>query len=183
MNIKSKKQNIVKNRVFNKALLLLFFISCSQSLFCQFYNGSQLSFGKNRVQYSDKFWTFYRFDNFDTYFYLGGKNLAIFTAKYAKENISIIEKKLNYNLENKIQFIIYNRLSDLKESNIGLLSDEQYNTGGITHIVGSKVFLYYDGNHENFKKQICAGIAQIALNDLMFGEQIAAKVKNSTLLT
>ena len=151
--------------------------------FPQFYNGSQLTFGKNRVQFIDKYWTFYKFNKFDTYFYLNGKPLALFTEKFASENISLIEKKLDYNLENKIQFIIFNTLSDLKESNIGLLSDEQYNIGGITHIVGAKVFLYYDGNHENLKRQIKAGIAQSVLNEMMYGVQITAKIKNSALLS
>jgi len=164
-------------------LLLLCLLLMSFSATAQFYNGSQLTFGKNRVQYTDNFWTFYRYDKFDTYFYLNGKSLAIYTAKYADLCISSIEKELDYNLENKIQFIIFNRLSDLKASNIGLVSDEQYNVGGITHIIGSKVFIYYDGSHENLKRQIKAGIARVVLNELMFGEQITAKIKNSTLLS
>ena len=151
--------------------------------YSQFYNGSQLTFGKNRVQFTDNFWTYYKFNKFDTYFYLGGKSLAIFTAKFADESIKSVEKKLDYNLENKIQFILFNRLSDLKESNIGLVSDEQYNVGGITHIIGSKVFIYYDGNHEDLKQQIKAGIARVVLDGLINGEQITAKVKNGTLLT
>ncbi len=173
----------------NRVLLLKVSILIFAGFFCfneskgQFYNGSQLSFGKSRVQFTDNFWTFYRFNKFDTYFYLCGKSLAIFTAKFADENISLIEKKLDYNLENKIQFILFNRLSDLKASNIGLVSDEQYNVGGITHIIGSKVFIYYNGDHENLKQQIKAGIAQVVLNELMYGEQITAKIKNSTLLS
>jgi Tol biopolymer transport system component len=109
--------------------------------------------------------------------------LAIYTAKYAESCISSIEKKLDYNIENKIQFIIFNRLSDLKQSNIGLVSDEQYNIGGITHIVGSKVFIYYDGSHVNLERQIKAGIANAVLNELIYGSKITTKVKNAALLT
>lgn len=167
-----------------KRLLLLLLPALLQtSLFAQFYNGSQLTFGKSRVQFTNNFWTFYRFEKFDTYFYTTGKPLAIYTAKFADASISAIEKKLDYNLDNKIQFVVFNRLADLKESNIGLISDEQYNVGGVTHIVGSKVFIYYDGNHENLKRQIKAGIANVILNELMNGTQITAKIKNSTLLT
>lgn len=172
----------LKNQLIGFTAFIVFSVLFNKSD-AQFYNGSQLTFGKNRVQFSDRFWTFYRFEKFDTYFYLGGKSLAIFTAKFADENITSIEKKLDYNIENKIQFVIYNKLGDLKESNIGLVSDEQYNIGGITHIVGSKVFIYYDGSHDNLKKQIKAGIAKVVMNELMFGEQITSKIKNSTLLT
>ncbi|MFH0866206.1 MAG: hypothetical protein V1904_08420 [Bacteroidota bacterium] len=170
-------------KILNGFVAVMLFCILYNTAEAQFYNGSQISFGKNRVQFTDNFWTFYRFEKFDTYFYTGGKSLAIFTAKFANENITPIEKKLDYNLENKIQFIIYNKLGDLKESNIGLVSDEQYNVGGITYIVGSKVFIYYDGSHDDLKKQIKAGISKVVLYELMYGEQITAKIKNSTLLT
>ena len=162
---------------------LLLMAAVTTPVFSQFYNGDQLTFGKNRVQYVNNFWTFYKFGKFDTYFYTGGKPLAIYTAKYAESCISSIEKKLDYNIENKIQFIIFNRLSDLKQSNIGLVSDEQYNIGGITHIVGSKVFIFYDGSHVNLERQIKAGIANAVLNELIYGSKITTKVKNSALLT
>jgi Tol biopolymer transport system component len=162
---------------------MLILVIITLPVFPQFYNGSQLTFGKNRVQYTNNFWTFYKFNKFDTYFYTGGKPLAIYTAKYAEESIAEIEKKLDYNIENKIQFVIFNRLADLKQSNIGLVSDEQYNVGGITHIIGSKVFIYYDGSHVNLERQIKAGIAKVVLNELLYGRQITAKIKNSTLLT
>jgi len=166
-----------------RLLLLIGLFESVVPVFSQFYNGSQLTFGKNRVQFNDRYWTFYKFNKFDTYFYLNGKGLAIFTAKFAEDNIAALEKKFDYVIESRIQFVIFNRLSDLKESNIGLVSDEQYNVGGITHIVGSKVFLYYDGNHENFERQIKAGIAQVVMNEMIFGQQITAKIKNSTLLS
>jgi hypothetical protein len=113
----------------------------------QFYNGSQLSFGKSRVQFGDFFWTYYRFDKFDTYFYLNGKELAQFTAEYADKHIKEIELQLQSSLEEKIQFIIFNNLSDLKQSNIGLYGDwDYYNTGGVTRIIGGRVMIFFDGN-------------------------------------
>jgi len=161
--------------------VILFFVSTFTK--AQFYNGSQMTFGKNRIQYSERFWTFYRFTKFDTYFYLGGKSLAIFTAKVAEPNIRRIEKMLDFTLEDKIQFVVFNKLSDLKQSNIGLVNDDKYNTGGVTHIVGSKVFLYFEGDHKKFERQIRAGIAQIMLNQLLYGSHITAKIKNSALLS
>jgi len=147
----------------------------------QFYNGSQLTFGKNRVQYEEFLWTYYRFDNYDIYFYLGGTELAQYTARYVDKHLEEIEDRLDASLEDKIQFILFNNLSDLKQSNIGLVSEDQYNTGGITHIIGKKVFLYYDGNHQNFDRQIRAGIAQTIMNQMMFGGSVGSQIKNSTL--
>lgn len=144
-----------------------------------------MQFGKNRVQYQDmkdRFWSFYRFEKFDTYFYLGGKELSNYTARYATKQIGEIEKIFDYTLDDRIQFIIFNKLSDLKQSNIGLESEQQYNIGGVTFIVGTKVVLYFNGDHRDFEKQIKAGITKVMLNQMMYGGNIKDVVRNSTLL-
>ena len=74
----------------------------------QFYNGSQLTFGKNRVQFNERFWSYYDFKDYNVYFYQGGKSLAIFTAKYAEDEISKIEEKIDFKLNSEIQFIVFN---------------------------------------------------------------------------
>lgn len=163
------------------ALLLMLLIPVAAN--AQFYNGSQLSFGKNRVQYKDFLWTYYSFDKFDTYFYRNGQELALFTARYAQAHLDEIQLKLESSLDDKIQFIIFNNLSDLKQSNIGLMQEQQYNTGGITHIIGKKVFLYFDGSHTNFEKQIRAGISSIIFKQMMFGQRLGSQIKNNTLYT
>ena len=78
----------------------------------QFYNGHQMTFGKNRVQYFNYYWSFYRFDDFDCYFNEYGKDLAEFTADYATKKLEEIEKdKENIDRtlaseKNKVQKII-----------------------------------------------------------------------------
>lgn len=142
-----------------------------------------MTFGKNRVQFNEFLWTYYKFNDFDTYFYLNGKELAQFTAEYANQQIPLMEDKIESYLEKKIQFIIYNNLTDLKQSNIGLITNETYNTGGITHIIGSKVFLYFDGNHVNFEEQIRSGIAEVLFNQMMFGGSVGRQVKTATFFS
>ncbi len=150
----------------------------------QFYNGSQLTFGKSRVQYSDFLWLNFRFEKFDTYYYLNGKELAMYAAEYADKHIKEIELDLQSNLEEKIQFIIFNTLSDLKQSNIGLFGDwDYYNTGGVTRIIGGRVLLFFDGNYEHFDQQIRAGIAQVILNNMIYGTGIGAQIKNNALFS
>ena len=171
---------ILKRSTF-KAIIALMLLMFSLSGYSQFYQGSQLEFGKNRVQYQEFLWTFYMFDDFDIYFYRDGKELAVFTAKYAQDYIPKMERELESNFSKKIRFIVFNNLTDLKQSNIGLINNEQYNTGGVTHIVGEKVFLYFDGSYKNFEKQIRAGIANILINDMMNGGSIGSQIKNSSL--
>jgi len=177
------KKVIPSNKVgFVKMLfLLLLELAMGKEVSAQFYNGSQMSFGKNRVQFKEFQWTYYKFDDFDVYFYLGGKELALYTSKFVKDHLDEIEDKLDTGLDDKMQFIIFNNLTDLKQSNIGLINDEQYNTGGITHIIGKKVFIYFDGSHANFDRQIRAGVAQSIVNQLLYGSSIGSQMKNTSL--
>jgi hypothetical protein len=174
-----KKIKVIKEGI----ILILFFFLFSSNSIAQFYNGSQTNFGKNRVQYNNHFWSFYRFEKFDTYFYTNGPELAAFTAQYANKTIRQIEHKLDYPMDGKIQFVVFNKLSDLKQSNIGMMNESEYNIGGITHIVGSKVFVYFDGSHVNLQRQIRAGIANVIMDQMMFGGRITAMMKNSALLS
>jgi len=168
--------------IANRYSLIALVVFLSADGLGQFYNGSQLTFGKSRVQYNDFFWTYFRFDKFDTYFYLNGRELAEYTAEYADQNIRKIELMLQSGLEDKIQFIIFNNLSDLKQSNIGLYGDwDTYNTGGVTRIVGGRVLLYFDGDYGHFEEQIRAGIATVILNQMMYGVGIGAQIKNNAL--
>lgn len=150
--------------------------------FGQFYNGSQTDFGQNRVQYQDFKWNYYKFDKYEVYYNTGGKELAIYVARAAKRHIADIEKFFDYTLDDRIQFIVYNKQEDFKQSNVGLNSDEGQNVGGVTHIVGRKVFLYYENDHVNLEEQIRAGIAEALINQMMYGGNMRDMVKNSTLL-
>jgi len=165
------------------AIALVFFFG-SQG-YAQFYNGSQTEFGKNRVQYNAFQWTFFKFEKFDVYFYLNGKELALYTSQYAEAELTDIQRRLETNLDAKIQFIVFNTLSDRKQSNLGLSAGDANNsgnTGGVTRILDQKVFLYFNGDHVDFQRQIRQGITQVVLNQLLYGSTLTAQVKNSTLL-
>lgn len=155
----------------------------AQQVNAQFYNGTQMQFGKNRVQYEERFWSFYRYKNFEAYYYVGGKELAEYTGAVAGKDIEEIEKLFDFALEGKIQFLIYNKLSDAKQSNIGLQNEDvQNNIGGYTRIVGNKVFIYFDGDHEKFHRMIRAGIAKVLLDEIMYGGDVRERLQNAALL-
>ncbi|MDQ3190278.1 MAG: hypothetical protein M3Q58_01655, partial [Bacteroidota bacterium] len=152
------------------------------SVHAQFYNGSQMEFGKNRVQFDEFLWSYYRFDKFETYFYPGGKDLAVYTAKTAQSHIADLEAIFDYEIENNIQFIIYNKQSHFRQSNLGAGTDNEYNIGGVTQIVGSKVFVYFEGDHAKLDAQIRAGIAEVLVNEMLYGGDWREIMKNSALL-
>ncbi|MFM7016947.1 MAG: hypothetical protein ACKOX3_11540 [Bacteroidota bacterium] len=149
----------------------------------QFSRGYQMSFGKNRVQYTDFLWTFYRFKNFDTYYYLGGQELAQYTGRVAENEITEIEQLFDYKINGRFQFIIYNKLTDFEQSNIGLGTDElNTNTGGLTKIAGNKVLVYFDGDYRHFKEQLRAGISQVLINQLLYGGSIKERVQSAAMI-
>jgi len=162
--------------------LLLFLLPTGLS--AQFYQGYQTNFGKNRVQFNDFYWTYYRFTDFDTYFYVGGQELAAYTGKTAGKEIADIEALFDYKSSGRFQFIIFNKLSELKQTNIGLQGDEVTgNTGGLTRVLGNKILLYYDGDHEHFRQQIRAGVAEVLFQQLMFGGNFKDRIQSAVLLT
>ena len=165
------------------SVILILCLLVTTQITGQFYYGTQMTFGKNRVQYNDFYWYFYRYDNFDTYFNQEGKALANYTADYLSEEISRIESFFDYNLENRLIFIIYNKLTDFRQSNIGLVTGkEENNTGGVTKIIRNKVFIYYDGDHKKFEQQISAAITEVLVNELLYGNEFRENLTNSTLI-
>ena len=112
------------------AILLLLFMAITPMALAQFYNGMNMPFGKNRVQWSDFHWSYYMNDNFDVYFYQGGNDLARYAQAYAKDQIPQLENRLNSRFGKKIQFIVFNSKGDFKQSNINLEEEENGNTGG-----------------------------------------------------
>lgn len=173
----------LRNFFFRAILTAVLFFLQSTFLYAQFYQGSQMTFGKNRVQYTDFYWTYYKFKNYDVYFYVGGKELAAYVAEQAQNEMDDLEKLLDYRSTNRFQIIIYNKLSDLKQTNIGLeMDDLSYNIGGFTKVIGNKVLIYFDGNHQHLQQQIRAGMARALLDQLMYGGNIRERLQASILL-
>ncbi|MFM7079947.1 MAG: hypothetical protein ACKOYC_09190 [Bacteroidota bacterium] len=167
-----------------RLVVLVFVLLTSNSAYSQFYQGYQTTFGKNRVQHQEFFWTFYRFKNFDTYFYLGGKEHARFIGEHADKEIERVEQLFDFRATGRMQFIIFNKYSDMKQSNIGLEGDEMSgNTGGLTRVVGNKVLVYFDGDHEQLLEQIRAGVSQVLFHQLMYGGNVKDRLQSAVLLT
>jgi len=136
----------------------------------QFYNGSQMSFGKNRLQFKEFYWQYYRYPRFDVYYSIGGHELAQYVAVKAQEEIVKMEGLFEIENDRRIIFIIYNKLSEFKQSNLGLsTSDDEYNVGGTTNIIQNKVIIYDEGTKDKLDAQIRNGIARLMVSELLYG--------------
>jgi Tol biopolymer transport system component len=141
-----------------------------------------LQFGKNRVQYQPFLWNYFDFSNYKVYFYMGGDKIARYVGDRAKSDIAQISQFMDYQLQSSIDFIVYNKESEYAQSNIGLSEGEQYNIGGTNKIVGHKVILYFEGDHEKLNEQIRIGIAQVMFNEMMYGGSVTNVLRSSALL-
>jgi len=148
----------------------------------QFYNGSNQKFGKNRVQYKDFVWQYYRFKRFNAYFYREGEDLARYVSSEANVILPELEQRLDHNLDRSIDFIVYKSFSDYKQSNIGLAGEDESNIGGTTRIVGNKVFIFSEGTKHKLDRQIQGGVAEIIVNDLLYGGSLGDQFRSSTFL-
>ncbi len=161
------------------SFILLFLVA--QSSFSQFYNGLQQEFGKNRVQYDEKFWLYLRYENYDVYHDKAGKKLAEFVAQNVDSNYAEIKRKLEFEYSRRIVFVVYNTLDDFRQSNIGYsTSDDEYNVGGTTQIIDNKVVLYFTGDHNDLVRQIRKGIAEVMMSEFLFGVGVYRRILSNT---
>lgn len=144
---------------------------------------ANVEFGKNRIQHHDDFdqWLQYETANFVTYWYGKARNVGQATVQLAELDHDEIQGILEHRINDKIEIIVYGDITDLKQSNIG--SEEAFlNTAGQTKIVGNKVFIYFNGDHNHLRKQIREGIAAVYLNAMLFGSNLQEIVQNAVML-
>lgn len=163
------------------AFFLVVFFACEFFSFAASAQTTQEEFGQNRVQYKEFNWSHYSTAQYSVYFYLGGQELGKFVSMDAPQQIQMVEKTLEYKLQDPIEIIVYNNIDELRQSNIGRYLDLM-NTGGVTRIVGNKVFLYFDGNHEHLSSQLREGIAILCLQNMLFGGNVQEVLQNAVLL-
>ena len=140
-------------------------------------------FGKNRIQYHDDFdhWDMYETENFITYWYGKGREIAHTVVQMAELDNPSIQNVLEHKMNDKIELLVYLDLTDMKQSNLGI--EEQFiSQGGITKVVENKVFLYFNGDHNELRKSLREGIASVYINSMLHGNNLQEIVQNAVLL-
>ena len=166
--------------MIKKSLILLLLVcTCVALTYGQSIN---TTFGKNRVQYHNnfKYWWQYETQNFKTYWYDRGKFVGIPTLQLAEMDFNEIQEILEHRMNDKIEIVVYSDLTDLKMSNIGL--DETFTTiSGRTKVANNKVFVYFDGNHNNLRRQIRQGVAEVFINSMLYGNSFQEIIQNAVM--
>jgi hypothetical protein len=164
-----------------RSLLFSVFLLLSVYSEAQFYNGSVMDFGKNRIQYKPIEWSYYRYERFDVFFFAGGKDLSERVARTVRYSLPEYEEFFDYTMENRLQFLVCDRLSNLKQTNVGLGS-KGVNLGGTTNLVDSKILVYYNQSTAEFIEQVRAGLAESMVNEFLYGSDFRERLRSSTLM-
>ncbi|MBS1647650.1 MAG: PD40 domain-containing protein [Bacteroidetes bacterium] len=145
----------------------------------QFYYGMTQEFGKSRVQYQPFYWTYYNYDKYQVFFYEGCKEIAKYVAYRTDYHIKDLQRKLDYQLDNKLQVLVYSNMGDFRQTNLGLATDAITNTGGTINLLDTKLSVYFNGSLAELDKQIRAGIADAMVDEILYGGRASSRVKSS----
>ncbi len=168
-----------KNR-FDKKIFLLISVLFSFSMMVT-AQVSSVEFGKNRIQYKKMKWNYYQSLNFNAYYNQNGEELGKFVLQVAEEVLPEIERFVEYTLQKRGNIIIYNSFNDMQQSNIGLSSD-WISADGTTQLVNNKLIVYFNGNHDDLRRQIREGIAKVLTQNILFGDDLGEVAGNKALL-
>lgn len=148
-------------------LLTLFVLLVFQSS-GQFYSGSYQEFGKNRVQYNQFQWKYQHFERFRLHYYPGEEELATYCAKAFHREMLAIEEYFDFRITEMLDLVVFSTQGKFTQSNIGITRDNSSQVGGMTRVVGTKLFVYYQGTHEQLNVQIRSVLAEVMVRKMLF---------------
>jgi hypothetical protein len=138
-------------------------------------------FGQNRIQYESYNWQRFESPNFAFSFTNENEDLMKSLVPLAEQAYQEIKSLYEYRVRKKIELILYTDFSDFAQSNVGLVAPSA-NTGGVTKLLDNKILVYFDGNHQDFKRLIREGVARALINRMLFGSNLQEVVQNSVLM-
>ncbi|MBK5278464.1 MAG: PD40 domain-containing protein [Bacteroidia bacterium] len=138
-------------------------------------------FGKNRIQYKQFNWQYISSENFDVYYYDERRRIATEAIQYLEGEFDRITDLIGYPPYLKTKVFLYNSITDLQQSNIGL-NKTQYNVGGETDFIKPIVEIAHPGNLDEFKEELIYKMADLMVNEMMFGGSLKDMFQNAVLL-
>ncbi|HMP86163.1 MAG TPA: hypothetical protein PKE63_02735 [Lacibacter sp.] len=142
---------------------------------------NMVEFGKNRVQHTKFNWNYYQSPNFNVHYTQNGLELAKFVTQVAEQELPQLEDFIEFSIQRRVNVVVYNNYNDYKQSNIGLGLDWP-NAGGVTKLVNNKMVVYYNGDHNDLRRQVREGIARVLVETLLFGDDLGEFAQNQALL-
>ena len=166
-----------KSIIFSLCLLLV--VASQGTVLAQL---SLEKFGKNRVQYKNFDWRYFSSDNFDVYFYDGGAEAAREAIDYLESEFERLTDILGYAPYSKTKIFLYNSITDLQQSNVGV-NENQLSVAGQTTFVKTQAEIAFTGINESFKKELLYKVSGMMINEMMYGGSLTDMFQSSYLLS
>lgn len=139
------------------------------------------SFGKNRIQYRQFDWQYLSGENFDVYYYDARKGIAQDALTFLEGEFDRITDMIDYPPYFKTKVFIYNSLTDLRQSNMGL-NRNNFKLGGETEFVKPFVEVAHLGTAQEFKEELLFRISDLMVNEMMFGGNLREMFQSNMLM-
>lgn len=142
---------------------------------------SNETFGKNRIQYRQFDWQYLSGENFDVYYYDARKGIAQDALNFLEGEFDRVTDMIDYPPYFKTKVFIYNSLTDLRQSNMGL-NRNNYKLGGETEFVKPFVEVAHLGTAQEFKEELLFRISDLMVNEMMFGGNLREMFQSNMLM-
>ncbi|MCB0489040.1 MAG: PD40 domain-containing protein [Cyclobacteriaceae bacterium] len=177
---KGNSRNIIREQkqVWLRVVAALGFVFLCQSVFAQ---QARETFGKNRIQYKQFEWQYLTSENFDVYYYDNRRRVATEAIQYLEGEFDRITDLIGYPPYLKTKVFLYNSVTDLQQSNVGL-NHTEFNVGGETEFIKPYVEIAHPGTVDQFKEQLIYKMTELMVNEMMFGGSLKDMFQNAVLL-
>jgi WD40 repeat protein len=139
------------------------------------------TFGRNRVQYRQFNWHYISTENFDVYYYDERRRVATEAAQFLETEFDRITDLIGYPPYLKTKVFLYNSVTDLQQSNMGILG-KQFRVGGETEFIKPYVEIANPGTIDGFKEELVLKVTDLMVNEMMFGGSLKDMFQNAVLL-
>jgi Tol biopolymer transport system component len=164
-----------RSAIFTTLSLILVAVFSAQAQY------AQETFGKNRIQYRQFDWQYLSGENFDVYYYDNRKAIAQNALEFLESEFDRITDLIGYPPYFKTKVFLYNSLSDLRQSNVGL-NRTLYTVNGETEFIKPYVEVANLGTANEFKEELLMRISELMVDEMMFGGSLKDIFQSSILM-
>lgn len=134
--------------------------------------GQYFSFGKNKVHYEDREWSYLQSRHFTVYYPDGSDYLADFAARAAEESFGPMARLFRLDPEQRITFIIYPNHAEFAVTNAVNLPTFSDAIGGVTELYKNRIAIPFAGDYRDFRRVVHHELVHAVVNDVYYGGSV-----------
>jgi len=133
-------------------------------------------YGKNKVHYEDRDWSFIQSRHFTVYYY-GDPALADFTARAAEEAFRPMADLFRFEPEKRIAMIVYPNHAEFAVTNAVNLPTYSEGIGGVTELYKNRIAIPFGGDYRDFRRVIHHELVHAVINEVYYGGSVQSLIQ------